>query len=102
MSAHGQAAGEQTDLLAVGQYSSETRSRGSVLHEGRECPKQLSSALKAGGVSIPKVCRKRGAGGPRKGSLKVALQCTGRSRCTVRGGTVSMGRGAACQCSCEE
>ena len=34
--AHGQAVGEQTDLLAVGQYSNNSRSRGSVLHDGRE------------------------------------------------------------------
>ena len=104
--AHGTAVGEQTDLLAVGQYSSNTRSRGSVLHDGREeevveVVQTTGQRLKSRRRAHTKGCEPKGGMTDAAGS-KVTLQGAGRSRRTVRGGAVSMGRGGRGHGSCEE
>ena len=99
--------GEQTDLLAVGQYSNNSRSRGSVLHDGREeeveeVVQTTGQRLKSWRHAHTKGVKQKGRGMTDAAGSKVTLQGAGRSRRTVRGGTVSMGRGGRGKGRCEE
>ena len=64
--------------------------------------KQLGSAITAGGAPIQTGVKQKGRGMTDAAGSKVTLRGAGRSRRTVRGGAVSMGRGARGHGSCEE
>ena len=61
----------------------------------KKCPKQLGSALRAGGAPIQKGVKQKGRGMTEAAGSKVTLQGAGRSRRTVRAALSAWAAGAA-------